>query len=130
MKCTHRSWARIVHGRVLVVDGGVYGSWARIGRGRVWVVGAYRAWVRMGHGCVWVVGGVVVGRGRSVCVGEGLSCPWALMIRGGGSLSSTGGALSSTGGALSSTGGALSSMRDGRPWVVGRGVVVVPGRCL
>ena len=33
-------------------------------------------------------------------------------------------------GSLSSIGGALSSMRDGHPWVVGRGVVVVPGRCL
>ena len=129
MKCTHRSWARIVRGRVLVVDGGcigrgrvsgvgAYRSWARIVHGHVWVVGVgtYRSWARIVHGRVWVVGGVVVGRGRSLCMGEGLSCLWALVIHGGGS--------------LSSMGGALSSMRDGRPWVVGRGVVVVPGRCL
>ena len=96
---------------------GTHRPWARIGRGwGVSVVGTYRVWARMGRGRVWVVGGVVVGCGRSSCVGEGLSCPWALVICGGGS--------------LSSMGGALSSMRDGRLWVVGRGVVVVPGRCL
>ena len=34
------------------------------------------------------------------------------------------------GGSLLSMGGVLLSMWDGRLWVVGRGVVVVPGRCL
>ena len=79
-------------------------------------MGAYGLWAHIMHGRVWVVGGVVVGHGRSLCMGEGLSCPWALVIHGGRS--------------LSSMGGALLSMQDGHPWVVGRGVVVVPGRCL
>ena len=90
-------------------------------RGRAWlwvhmVVGAYRAWACMGCGHVWVEGGVVVGHGRSLCMGEGLSCLWVLIIRGGGS--------------LSSMGGVLSSMQDSHLWVVGRGVIVVPGCCL
>ena len=51
------------------------------GRGHTWswahmVMSVYRVWACMGHGRVWVVGGVVVGRGRSSYVGEGLSCPW------------------------------------------------------
>ena len=73
---THRPWARR--------------SWM----GGVSVVGAYGSWARIVHGRVWVMGGVVVGCGQSLCVGEGLSCPWALVIHGGGSLSSMGGALS------------------------------------
>ena len=83
-------------------------------RGRAWswahmVAGAYRAWARIGRGRVSVVGAY-----RS----------WARIVRGRVSVVSVYRSWAS----LSSMGGALSSMRDGRPWVVGRGVVVVPGR--
>ena len=80
---------------------GAHRSWACIMRGRVWVVGMHLAWARMGRGRVWVVGGVVVGCGRSSFVVAGRCHPWVGRCR----------------------------LRDGRPWVVGRGVVVVPGRC-
>ena len=113
VKCAHCLGACMVVAHMVM---GAYRVWARMGRGCVSCMGAYGSWACMGRGRVWVMGGVVVGRGRSLCVGEGLSCPWALVIHGGG--------------LLSSMGGALSSMQDGRLWLVGRGVVVVPGHCL
>ena len=88
---------------------------ARVRRGEG-VKCAHRAWARMvvgAHGC-----------GRVSCVGAYRS--WVRIVHGRVSVMSVYQAWAS----LSSMGGALSSMRDGRPWVVGRGVVVVPGRCL
>ena len=92
----HRSWARIGRGRASCM--GAYGLWACILHGRVWVVGVYGSWARMGRG--W-----------------GHCWPWALVIRGGGSLSSMGGALSSAG--WSSVGGGEGGRRG--PWALSLG---------
>ena len=109
MKGALRPWTRMIMG--------THRSWARIGRGCASCMGAYGSWACMGRGRIWVVGGVVVGCGCSSCVGEGLSCPWALVIRGGGSLSSMGGALSSAG--RSSVGGGAGGRRG--PWALSLG---------
>ena len=65
----------------------------------------------------------------SSCVGahgRGCTWSWARIVRGRVSVVGVYRSWAS----LSSMGGALSSKRDGQLWVVGRGVVMVPGRCL
>ena len=81
----------------------VHGSWACMGHGRAWVMGVHGSWVRMGHGRL--------GRGR-VSVGGCISVMgcwlWAFVMHGW---------------------GVVVSVHARRPWVVGRGVVLVPGHC-
>ena len=61
------SWACLGHGRAWVV--GVHGSWSCLGCGHAWVVGRPWSSARISWGCISVVGGIVVGRGRSSCMG-------------------------------------------------------------
>ena len=110
---------------MLIIRGHAW-SWVHIGCGHALCVGVHRAWVHMGCGHIWVVGGVVVGCGHLSCMGDRLSCLWALIIHGGGSLLSMGGALLSAGW-LSVGGGegghcgpqALSVGAGYRLWVLG-----------
>ena len=97
----HRSWACIVCGRIWVV--GMHLAWACMGHGCVWVMGAYELWVgsllAVGARHAWVRGCPVCGRLSFVVAGH---CrPWV----------------------------GCCHLWDSRPWVVGRGVVVVPGCC-
>ena len=98
---------------------GAHRSWVHIVRGCASVMGMHHAWAHMGRGCIWVVGGVIVGHGNSSWVGEGLSCPWALVIHGGGSLLSMGGALSSVGGGEGGRHGPWALLLGCRLWALG-----------
>ena len=81
---------------------------ACMGHGCALVMGAPWSWAHISWGHVSVVGGIVVACEHLSCMSGGLSCPCALVICGG---------------------GLLSFVQDGRPWVAGRGVVLVPGCC-
>ena len=74
MKCTHRLWAHIVCGRILVVDGGLLSSVGGHRCGRASFVGGHHPWVCISRG--W---GVVVVRGRAWLLGA--HCPWARIGR-------------------------------------------------